>query len=274
MKYIFIVFFVNFFYAQQINMDNFQIIEKNEVKLKSLSFLGSLEYNKSNCYKDTVNSFYLIYPQNGIFCLKVFNELDFNQYIEENNFPILKENQSVFFEYKNFVEYIRINNFKEGDFIYDNFIKDFEDINLNEEYLSKFENEFTHNKKNINDNNIFFIKAFFCFNVFFKNELDIDWEFDEKYYLHPYAVPYIYDNVNKVSLYELNTKLYDKFFLNKKITFKEILIDVYCSYFEKKFFSTTQNNYFEKKEYKNLLRKEFDKYFVFPFVDIWELQKK
>ncbi|TAF30755.1 MAG: hypothetical protein EAZ67_13870, partial [Cytophagales bacterium] len=65
-----------------------------------------------------------------------------------------------------------------------------------------------------------------------------------------------------------------KFFLNKKITFKEILIDVYCSYFEKKFFSTTQNNYFEKKEYKNLLRKEFDKYFVFPFVDIWELQKK
>lgn len=146
---------------------------------------------------------------------------------------------------------------------------DIKEVTVNNEFLIDIDKKF--NLLNEQEKIEMFPYLLIFFGSHIQEKVKINWDFETEEFLIPYKIPFLYDDDLNISLSNLNDQLLNKVtnFSNK--TFKDIVINIYCEYFNKKFLSTSQDNYFIAKEYKKLLKKDFDSYYLFPFIDIWKL---
>lgn len=138
---------------------------------------------------------------------------------------------------------------------------------INQESIKTLESQFLKLSKN--NQQELFAELLFLFGEHLREKLQIKWITEREFYFHPISIPMLYDEVLNISLYDLNINL-EKQILKKKVNFKKILIEIYCQYYKKRFLSTGQYNYFNSKEYQKILYQDFDKYWKFPFVNIWD----
>jgi len=253
-------------------MDKFNIIKKENLEFKKLAFIESIRKNSANIFKSKITEEFVLYPQKGSNALIFNNRIFLDSIVLSNNYPLLEENKSTYLKNQDLLKVVD-NKMIHKDSV-DDFIKlkfNFKENSLGNELLLMMEMEFK--KLNSKDKESLFPYLLAFFGCIFQNNIEVNWELEKEEYLIPYFIPYLHDDNNKISLPSLNEDLFNKCMSKNNKTFKDIIINVYCNYYDEKFLSTNQKNYFDKKEYKKVLKKDFDKYFVFPFIDIWELPK-
>lgn len=270
-KFIIIILISTNLFSQKQMTEVYTKIAIDKLNSKDLVFQYQIETNFARIFSYQKDKF-LMFPQLGNECLQFNSKEELDNMIKFNAYPILDEREIIYHN-KNILKFNN-NVFALRDsvkkHIYNVFNLENDTLDLNEK-LGVVELKF---KKLIGEDKteLFpYFLIYFC--DFFQKDKVFKIVSEKQLYLKTFEMPYLYDCENDISLEILNALLEEKFTNKSKITFKDILIRVYCNYFEYKFFATNQNNYFDKKDYKKLLTNDFDKYFVFPFVDIWNLPK-
>lgn len=256
--------------AQNNNM-NFKLIKSSELRLQEFNSIEQLDYNLAIVYIRPDGNF-VIYPQKGNYSIIVDSKEELKEIVNNNYFPLLDDNKSLYLNASKIT--VDNNGIVVNDTILISQLKVKFGLNqsdINEETIKTLESQFLKLSKN--NQQELFAELLFLFGEHLREKLQIKWIIEKEFYLHPISIPILYNEELNISLYDLNINL-EKQILKAKVNFKKLLIDVYCQYYNKRFLSTGQYNYFDSKEYQKLLNQDFDKFWKFPFVDIWNSKDK
>lgn len=260
-----ILYFSNFLIFAQNTEMSFNLIETDKLQLRSYRFINQIESNLSIVFSRPQGDF-LVRPQKGAYSLLVDSEEMLKDIITNNNYPFLKDNESIYLEGVQpiLTDGKIINKDSILQIFYEEKIND--DVILNDQVLDSIERWFTSQSKQ--NQKKYFINLLVLFGQIFKNNTDALWTSETEYYFYPVQIPLLYNEQLNISLFILNEKLKSKI-INGRKSFKSIIIDVYCDYYTQKFYATSSENYFDGKIYRDLLNKDFESYWKFPFVNIW-----
>jgi hypothetical protein len=245
---------------------SFNLIETDKLQLRSFRFIDQIESNLSLIFCRPQGDF-IVRPQKGTFSLLVDSEEKLKYIIENNNYPFLQDNESIYLEgiQPILIDGNIINKDSVLNIFYEEKIND--DVILNDQVLDSLERWFASQSKQ--DQKKYFISLLVLFGQIFKNNTDLLWTSEIEYYFYPVQIPLLYNEQLNISLFILNEKLKNKIIHGRK-SFRSIIIDVYCDYYAQKFYATSSENYFDGKIYRDLLNKDFKSYWKFPFVNIWK----
>lgn len=135
---------------------------------------------------------------------------------DNNKFPLLPENDTPFYRYKEFMN--------EESFNKENMLKLFNDLNFSYNQETFYEDAEKFVKKlSLDERKKFLIPVqYFIGEDLHKLCPNAEWEFNIRRYFQPFYEPCLYYAKRNFSFYDMNLLLRKKLFNNKKITFKNI----------------------------------------------------
>lgn len=257
--------FITISILAQTNGMNQQLIKSTDLQLAEYMPIRQLEYNLAIIYTRPQGD-YIIVPQKGEYSIVVKSEKELERIVQSNSFPLLEDNKSLYLNeiivVKNGIV-INSDTLLKKNIEYAEFFK----TDIDENFIKLLNTKFSELQE---DQKVeLFPKLLVFFGEFFKSKWSLDWVVEKEYFFHPISIPILYNSELNISLFILNERL-EELISKDKVNFQNSLIDIYCYYYEKRFLSTGQANYFVSKEYKKLLKNDFNTYWKFPFVNIWE----
>lgn len=250
----------------QTNDMGLQLIKSTDLQLAGYKPIRQLEYNLAIIYIRPQED-YIIVPQKGEYSILVKSENELERIVQNDSFPLLEENKSI---YSHETIAVENGNIIDKDTLLKkniDYVEFFETDDIDENFIKSLNTKFSKLQKNQKEE--LFPQLLVFFGEFFKSKWPLDWVVEKEYFFNPISIPILYNHEWNISLYILNERL-EELISKDKINFQNSLIDIYCHYYEKRFLSTGQANYFVSKEYKKLLKKNFNTYWKFPFINIWE----
>lgn len=232
MKKLIILFIINFnlMYTQNNNNHYYKTISFEEFlkyDLKNMKDYEYSAYNQSTALFIDENRI-LIFPNlHKGRCLITSKEVC-DEMFTNNTFPILPENDTPYFRYKNWMN-------KDG-FIKENMLKILNELNFKyqkdtfyadaEKFVKKLSSE---------DRKIFLIPVlYFIGEDLMQLSSTAEWSFTPRYYFQPFNEPILYYEEHFYSFYDLNILLEEKLLNGKNITFQKIYKRVEGYYLKKK----------------------------------------